>query len=80
MSTASQRYATPAPGEERVRYRLTRRLLDAGEVDVMSSLAFPLPATAMSGLVGVPAADPVALRSAAAAMQQIRAYFFEPTN
>lgn len=46
----------------------------------MSSLAFPLPATAMSGLVGVPAADPVALRSAAAAMQQIRAYFFEPTN
>jgi cytochrome P450 len=72
-------------------------MLDAGEVDVMTALAFPLPATVIGELVGVPAADrasfqplvragtaaldpaadPATLHTATAAMDQMRAYFFD---
>jgi cytochrome P450 len=72
-------------------------MLDAGEVDVMTALAFPLPVTVIGELVGVPAADrasfqplvragtaaldpaadPATLHTATAAMDQMRAYFFD---
>jgi cytochrome P450 len=70
-------------------------LLDAGEVDVMTALAFPLPVTVIGELVGVPApdrpgfqpliraaiaaldpsSDAEAIRAAADAMDEARAYF-----
>ena len=37
-------------------------MLDAGEVDVMTALAFPLPATVIGELVGVPAGDRAAFQ------------------
>jgi cytochrome P450 len=72
-------------------------MLDAGDVDVMTALAFPLPVTVIGELVGVPAtdrasfqplvraataaldpaADPATLHTATAAMDQMRAYFFD---
>jgi len=72
-------------------------MLDAGEGDVMTALAFPLPVTVIGELVGVPAADgasfqplvragtaaldpaadPATLHTATAAMDQMRAYFFD---
>ncbi len=70
-------------------------LLAAGEVDVMTALAFPLPVTVIGELVGVPApdrpgfqpliraaiaaldpsSDAEAIRAAADAMDEARAYF-----
>ena len=72
-------------------------MVDAGDVDVMTTLAFPLPVTVIGELVGVPApdragfqplvragtaaldpaADPAALHTATAAMDQMRAYFLD---
>ena len=72
-------------------------MIDAGDVDVMTTLAFPLPVTVIGELVGVPAADrasfqplvragtaaldpaadPATLRTATAAMDEMRTYFFD---
>jgi cytochrome P450 len=52
-----QRIAALRPAVEQMVAGYLDDMIDAGEVDVMSALAFPLPVTVIGELVGVPAAD-----------------------
>ena len=46
-----------APWIERLVHEMLDAMIDKGEVDLVEALAYPLPATVISGMLGVPAAD-----------------------